>query len=75
MDEELKGMLRDLIWLQAVLATELIQVTENTSAILRNAPPPTRCLEEHQALRATALEIAEKYHPGGALREHLTGHQ
>ena len=33
-------MLADLLWLNAVIATELIQITENTSAILRKSPPP-----------------------------------
>ena len=39
-DAELKSMLADLIWLNALIATELIQVTENTSAIMRKSPPP-----------------------------------
>ncbi len=42
-------MLADLIWLDALIATELIQVTENTSAILRKSPPPETCLKDHQA--------------------------
>ena len=67
-------MLRDLLWLNALIATELIQITENTSALLRKAPPPLRCLTEHQALRRQALEIAEKYRPGADLRRHLEGH-
>ncbi len=67
-------MLRDLLWLNALLATEVIQITENTSALLRNAPPPVRCLEEHQALRSVALQIAEKYRKEVVLRKHLTGH-
>jgi hypothetical protein len=74
-DDELKGMLRDLLWLNAVIATELIQITENTSAILRKAPPPETCLVEHGALRATALEIADRYKPGTMLRQHIEKHQ
>ncbi|MDD1671862.1 MAG: hypothetical protein LUO82_02525 [Methanomicrobiales archaeon] len=68
-------MLRDLLWLQIVIATELIQITENSSSILRKAPPPVHCLEEHAALRSIALGIAEKYRPGTILREHLEGHR
>lgn len=74
-DTETREMLADLIWLNALIATELIQVTENTSAILRKSPPPQSCLVEHQALRSTALAIAEKYHPQTMLAQHLTGHQ
>jgi hypothetical protein len=74
--DETREMLADLIWLNALIATELIQVTENTSAILRKAPPPASCLAEHNALRATALQIAEKYRKdSSALARHLVTHQ
>jgi hypothetical protein len=74
-NDEVKQMLADLIWLNALIATELIQVTENTSAILRKSPPPESCLVDHNALRATALAIAEKYRTGTALARHLGTHQ
>ncbi|MDN7025581.1 hypothetical protein FGU65_11880 [Methanoculleus sp. FWC-SCC1] len=75
MDEDTKELLRDLVWLNAVIATELIQITENTSAILRKEAPPESCLVEHAALRATALEIADRCRPGTMLRQHLEKHQ
>ncbi len=74
-DTETHQMLRDLLWLNAVIATELIQVTENTSAILRKTSPPESCLLQHHELRKTALAIAEKYKPGTMLAEHLGQHQ
>jgi len=74
-DAELKSMLGDLIWLNALIATELIQVTENTSAILRKSPPPESCLNDHHELRATALALAEKYRKDTALARHLGKHQ
>jgi len=74
-DQVLKDMLADLIWLNALIATELIQVTENSSAILRKSPPPESCLQEHHALRKTALFMAEKYRPGTMLSQHLGKHQ
>ena len=74
-DTEIREMLADLVWLNALIATELIQVTENTSAILRKSPPPEGCMLEHAALRATALKMAEKYRSGTMLAQHLTGHQ
>lgn len=73
--KEIAELLRDLVWLNAVIATELIQITENSSAILRKSPPPDSCLRDHQSLRETALQIAERYRPGTALVEHLTKHQ
>ncbi|HQC33570.1 MAG TPA: hypothetical protein PLG95_02450 [Methanoculleus sp.] len=74
-DDEIKEMLRDLIWLNALIATELVQITENTSQILRKAAPPEACIAEHAALRATALDIADRYRPGTMLRQHVEKHQ
>jgi hypothetical protein len=74
-DKEIKEMLADLIWLNALIATELIQITENSSSILRKSPPPETCLAEHHALRETALSMAEKYRPGTMLSQHLGKHQ
>lgn len=74
-DKETKEMLADLIWLNAVIATELIQITENSSSILRKSSPPASCLAEHHALRNTALAMAEKYRPGTMLAQHLGQHQ
>lgn len=71
----MKEMLADLIWLNTLIATELIQITENSSSILRQSPPPETCLQEHHALRETALVIAEKYRPGTMLSQHLGKHQ
>jgi hypothetical protein len=74
-DSEIKEMLADLIWLNALIATELIQVTENTSALLRKSPPPDSCIKEHNTLRDTALQMADKYRPGTILAHHLGKHQ
>lgn len=74
-DKETKEMLADLIWLNAVIATELFQITENSSAILRKSPPPESCIAEHHALRSTALAIAERYRPDTMLGQHLGKHQ
>ncbi|WML67627.1 MAG: hypothetical protein METHP_01170 [Methanoregula sp. SKADARSKE-2] len=74
-DPETKEMLKDLIWLNAVIATELIQVTENTSAIVRKSPPPASCLTKHNELRRIALAIAERYREGTMLSQNLLKHQ
>jgi hypothetical protein len=74
-NDELKQMISDLIWLNAVIATELIQITENTSSILRKSSPPASCLRDHAELRAVALAIAEKYRKEAALSRHIGTHQ
>ena len=74
-DEELLEAVRDLIWLNGVIATELIQITENTSAALRGAVPPG-CIEAHGKLRNRALEILAKHCPDKVedLAAHLGRH-
>ena len=74
-NNETRQMLADLIWLNALIATELIQITENTSAILHKSAPPESCLQDHNALRSTALEIAQRYKSNTALARHLGKHQ
>jgi hypothetical protein len=73
--DETARMLSDLIWLNAVIATELIQITENTSAILRKSAPPESCLKDHAELRVAALALAEKYRKAPAFARHLGKHQ
>jgi hypothetical protein len=72
---ELLEVLRDLVWLNAVITTELVQITENTSSIMRGCPPPESCLTQHQAIRDEALRISERYSKDKSLREHICGHQ
>jgi hypothetical protein len=74
MDSEFKQLLGELVWLNAVIATELIQITENTSAILREGNVPESCLEEHRMLRSVAVNIADRVRPGTALRQHVEKH-
>lgn len=71
----IEQMLGDLVWLNAVIATELIQLTENSSSILRKEAPPETCRQDHDALRAEALRIAARYSQDTALDRHLTRHQ
>jgi len=71
----MKELLKDLVWLNAVIATELIQITENTSSILRGTAPPERCIEEHRALREHALRIAGRCRNEPLFARHLLEHQ
>ncbi len=73
--EDEKEMMQDLIWLNALIATELIQITENTSAILRDGNIPDSCISEHRSLREMAVRIAQRYHPDTILEQHVLKHQ
>ena len=73
--DDLKEMLRDLIWLNGVIATELIQLVENSSATLRGSVPEN-CLIQHGELRRQALKIVADHcgRDAEALKKHILGH-
>ena len=59
----IKNMLADLIYVNGVIATELIKVTENT-AIIRHGEgflDKTSCLSEHHEINRRVIEIVKKY--------------
>jgi hypothetical protein len=59
----IKNMLADLIYINGIIATELIKVTENTATILSGEEilKTTTCLEEHNKLNQKVIEILKKY--------------
>ena len=73
-DSELKELMRDMIKINAVIATELIQLVENSSQQLRGKIPEA-CKVQHGALNKEVVEIAEKWHRDcGTLAMHNLEH-
>lgn len=74
---ELKELLSDLIWINGVVATELIRITENTAAILRGKQTVSSCGPQHTKINEQIIEILEKYLPekSATLREHVLKHE
>ena len=73
--KEIKEMLGELLWLNSVIATELIKIAENTGY----TPYSAKATEQQDAtarhkLRVAALNIAERYKPNTGLKEHLLKH-
>jgi hypothetical protein len=68
-------VLKDLVKLNAIIATELIQLVENSSRQLRGDIPDT-CRVQHGELRRQVVEIAERW-TGGCemLRRHNIDHE
>ena len=56
----IKNMLADLIYINSIVATELIKITENTATIRRGEEflNKTSCLAEHYELSKDIIEIA-----------------
>ena len=59
----IKNMLADLIYINGIVATELIKVTENTATIRRGEEflNETTCLAEHNQLNKKIIEILKRY--------------
>jgi len=71
---ELASLLKDMIKINAVIATELIQLVENSSKQLRGDIPQA-CKIQHGTLKKEVVEIAEKWHPNcDMLKKHNLDH-
>ena len=67
-------LLKDVVKLNAIIATELIQLVENSSQQLRGAIPDS-CKIQHGELRQQVVEIAEKWNDNcDTLRQHNLKH-
>jgi len=72
--QEQLDILKDMVKLNAIIATELIQLVENTSQQLRGAIPDS-CKGQHGELRKQVVEIAEKWNDDcDMLRQHNLKH-
>lgn len=72
---EIKSILKELIFIAAVDATETMQVTENTSRMLRGEVPEG-CQVSHFRLRENIIESVLKWNGEKVkdLKKHLFGH-
>ncbi len=67
-------ILKDMVKLNSIIATELIQLVENSSRQLRGDIPES-CKIQHGELRKQVVEIAEKWNSNcEVLREHNLKH-
>ncbi|MBY9003792.1 MAG: hypothetical protein KGD73_07460 [Candidatus Lokiarchaeota archaeon] len=59
----LKGMISDLIFINSIIATELIKMNENL-AVQRHGEDflkESKCIPEHQKLASHIIDIVDKY--------------
>lgn len=75
-EQPIADMLKDLIKINAVIATELIQLVENSSRLVRGKEIPEACRVKHHALKQEIIDIAERWHDScRILREHNLDHE
>ncbi len=73
--QEQLDILKDMMKLNAIIATELIQLVENSSQQLRGVIPDS-CKSQHGELRKQVVEIAEKWNDNcDMLRQHNLKHE
>jgi len=71
---ELLDILKDILKINSIIATELIQLVENSSAQIRGQIPDS-CKTEHLEMRKDIVRIAEKWNKGcEVLRSHNIKH-
>jgi len=59
----LKSMISDLIYINSIMATELIKINENLAAIRRGEEflEKSSCIDEHSKISKHIIEIVSKY--------------
>jgi hypothetical protein len=78
--KEILMRLEDLIFINSVVATELIRITENTVGLLHGKEflDSSSCKPEHNLLNEKIMEILGKYHSDkdyySALEKHVIKH-
>ncbi|HEY0090465.1 MAG TPA: hypothetical protein VGB37_16565 [Candidatus Lokiarchaeia archaeon] len=61
--ESVKNLLADLLYVNSIIATELIKITENTVAMRRGEDflNKSSCVVEHNNLNKNVIAIVKKY--------------
>ena len=80
----LKNMFSDLIYVNSIIATELVKITENLAAIRHGEDflEKSTCLTEHNELNQEIINILDKYNKTSEevirierLKKHTLKHQ
>lgn len=79
-NKEILSRLEDLIFINSIIATELIRITENTAGILHGSEflESSSCKSEHNLLNKHIMQILKKYQINkesfDALEKHVLKH-
>ena len=80
----MKNMFSDLIYVNSIIATELVKITENLAAIRHGEDflEKSTCLTEHNDLNQEIINILDKYNKTSEeiirierLKKHILKHQ
>ena len=79
--KNIKSILSDLVYMNGVIATELIRLTENTAVIRRGEEflNKSTCIQEHNQINKRIIEIVKKYclnfEDTASLENHVLKHE
>lgn len=79
--KNIKSILSDLIYINGVIATELIRITENTAVIRRGEEflNKSTCIQEHNQLNKRIIDIVKKHclnlEDTASLKNHVLKHE
>ncbi|MHA1803845.1 MAG: hypothetical protein ACTSU4_04865 [Promethearchaeota archaeon] len=77
----IKNMLADLIYINSVIALELLKITENTAALRRGEDffNNSACKSEHEEITTRIMELLKKYknqtQEYQSLKHHFINHE
>ena len=77
MSDDIKELLKDILIVNSIIAAETLQITENTSKIVRKSSEiPEHCQISHDNLRIQIINILKKHVGDQAkiLDEHIITH-
>ncbi|NHI93482.1 MAG: hypothetical protein EAX96_13425 [Candidatus Lokiarchaeota archaeon] len=62
MSGEIVDLLKDLLYVNTIIAVEVLQITENSSKIARKSDIiPPQCIESHGKIREKLIGLLEKH--------------
>lgn len=71
--QKLEESIKDLIWLNGILAIEIIRISENMAEATRGSETQ-KCRDEHNQLLGKIVKLLEKYSSDPLLKEHIKDH-
>jgi len=69
----LELLIKDLIWLNGVIAIEIVRISENMAEATRGSQTQ-KCREEHVELLKKIVKVLNKYSSDSLLKNHIVDH-
>lgn len=71
--EDLAELMKDLIWLNGLVAIEIVRISENMAEATRGSQTQ-KCREEHVEILKKIVKVLNKYSSDPLLKNHIVDH-